>query len=414
MAAPDPFRKLFLDQAQGFLNNEPGKEPLHGLLRMATPDLDADNDLNESECRKKLIKALKIRIHPDKHPGDTERATKIYQDVNSYIDRCVKNLPPSSSPKSKSEKPTSSPQSSPKKKKSTSSSPRSSIQFPFDFHVGDMWQYLTFDGPLRSMGEDPSPDVLSPMVGYQCVNSRGAIAHGQATTYLYELKNAEKFRGKSVREFFEKVGKGTKTLTTKEEIKDELMKRGPVVSVSFVPTKKVTDKMKHPEVLFSNCLGKKHPILIVGWKNTEHGQSWLAQPLKKEGQSYDNRHLAIPFDHYHIDDECMSPKSTFEDKPWQSGPYFDTKISETTHGPWRSWTKLGLNIPSAELEKLGDCLDGQCFHQAIQKKTKFTIRDVSKIAHSKKCYLEEVKYRKDCSKDSKKCWQIKVIYVPSK
>lgn len=157
----DPFRRIFLDMLERILKKTPNQETLMELLQLATPELDESSLTNPSES-KKLFRTLLTRVHPDKHPADSGRATRLCQDVKIFYESCGVSL---SSPE-------------PNRKKRKSGSPTSTA-FPLEFRSKEKWPHIGF--LLRGVQEEHMADetVASCLVAYQCINARGAIAHGK-------------------------------------------------------------------------------------------------------------------------------------------------------------------------------------------------------------------------------------------
>ena len=102
------FRRLLLDTVSAVITTRPpSTSSLVELLRITTPDLvlsssscravgEGGGGTQEAELivrrdvakREKMYKALQLKIHPDKHPGD-ERVTTVFQDVTTYYERCI-------------------------------------------------------------------------------------------------------------------------------------------------------------------------------------------------------------------------------------------------------------------------------------------------------------------------------------
>lgn len=93
MVTADPFRRLILDTVAVAISKPPSASALIELLRIASPNAsltESDVTSQDSTKRDKLFKTLKLRIHPDKHPGDeSERVTELYQNVGTFYDKCV-------------------------------------------------------------------------------------------------------------------------------------------------------------------------------------------------------------------------------------------------------------------------------------------------------------------------------------
>ena len=77
------FRRLLLDTVATVIVQPPSTTSLIELLRIATPTLLASNDKQRQQSA-----AIELRIHPDKHVGDT-RVTELFQEVTLFYDRCV-------------------------------------------------------------------------------------------------------------------------------------------------------------------------------------------------------------------------------------------------------------------------------------------------------------------------------------
>ena len=92
MAGDSAFRRLLLDTVATAITQTPSSSSLIELLRIATHNLvqceDANAKIRNASKREKLFRALQLRIHPDKHPGD-ERATVLFQEVTLFYGRCV-------------------------------------------------------------------------------------------------------------------------------------------------------------------------------------------------------------------------------------------------------------------------------------------------------------------------------------
>ena len=87
--------------------------------------------LGNTNETKKTFKALLLRVHPDKHPGD-ERATRICQDVKTFYDDCL-----ASTPARKKKKPSS----------YTHGSSPNSMGYALEFNVANRWSHIQYDYP---------------------------------------------------------------------------------------------------------------------------------------------------------------------------------------------------------------------------------------------------------------------------
>ena len=88
---------------------------------------------------------------------------------------------------------------------------------------------------------------------------------------------------------------------------------------------------------------------------------------------------------FSIDDCCLAPKSNFENITWQSGPYYDAKMT-SVENVWQTWTYICCyeNSIDSFFKEIGTISLG--VYPTI------TIRDKNKIAHSRKATLTSVKW----------------------
>jgi hypothetical protein len=420
----DPYRKLFLAQAEFIVAKEPNGRHLHELLRLTVPELLLEDVKQSNATRSKAFKALKLRVHPDKHPeNDSDTATKIFQDCQTFHDACSLRLlqgDPVSDDNSDSDyvgRKAKSRRTSPPG--SGASSPTiSEIEdiFPTKFNVRNKWQYLPFDHPVPPDPNQPvsSKQELVAVTAYQCINARGGIVHGrrteQAFVWAHAVMQIQNPAHNSVQDIFDLHG-GTRQLGSVSEIKQELMERGPVVSTSFRLTETFSQAVC-PEysvsfVLSQTAEGDKnamtHDLLIVGWDLTPIGEVWLTMPVLQPNASL----LTIPiaFGQFGITDCCVAPLNNFEQQPWQAGPYLDQDLSSVTEC-WRTWTSITLSLTSEELEHLAATMGPLGFFEAIAKKSRLVVRDKTKIAHSRSCLLQEVGWDHE-----KRMWKVTAVFV---
>ena len=301
----DPFRRLFLDQVDIIIKKDPSREVLLTLLQLATPGLTS---LGSDTETKKTFKALLLRVHPDKHPDDNQRATRICQDVKTFYDDCLAATPVRKK----------------KKKKRSSKGPSpNTTGYALDFDVINKWSHIQYDSPY--LKPQMTSQDISIAVAYQCINARGAIAHGRKIELHYSNDQVDESTETSVKKLFKYSSTfgGAKELNSIEDIKDELIKNGPVVSTSFCPS----------SAFVSNNSIQQRDILIVGWKQLPSGEVWILQPLYHHGDQI-SQVVYVGIGKYGIDDCCLAPKSSLENTPWQSGPYFDIVRG---YNEWQSW-----------------------------------------------------------------------------
>lgn len=228
-----------------------------------------------------------------------------------------------------------------------------------------------------------SGKTVAPLVAYQCINSRGAIAHGKKPSLIYSWENVQACVGLSVQQVLEKHG-GYKTISggKVDDIKVEIINRGPVISYSFIPTKKLLEK--YPNSILQSRIKKHQYCLIVGWKLTEFGEVWLVQSY------FCDEIMHIPVGQFNVEDTIVFPKDNFKNVTWQQGPYFDTDMSKNNE--WFVNPEIELHLNSKELEDFVRMFGKVGIYQAITEKVRFVIRDTKCIAHSRSCNLKDITF----------------------
>eukprot|EP00485_Elphidium_margaritaceum_P020152 CAMPEP_0202725438 /NCGR_PEP_ID=MMETSP1385-20130828/181982_1 /ASSEMBLY_ACC=CAM_ASM_000861 /TAXON_ID=933848 /ORGANISM="Elphidium margaritaceum" /LENGTH=369 /DNA_ID=CAMNT_0049391507 /DNA_START=46 /DNA_END=1155 /DNA_ORIENTATION=+ len=367
----DPYRRLFLDQLEVILDKEPSRKALLELLQTATPWISSLGGPKET---KKHFKTLLLRVHPDKHPQDVSRSTRLCQDAQNFYDDCMATPP------------------EPKRRRINSI-------FPLNFNANSKWSYILIEQPNVRPGL--SKAEMANMVALQCINARGAIAHGRRPELAFftsKAKSTTVAHTDLVFKVFKHHG-GVKELTSIEEIKEEIMKNGPVVSTSFRPSMAF---LNNNVIARSQC-GCQKDILIVGWKQISSGEVWLVQPLY--GHDGDESPIAqVAVGQLGIDEHCLAPTNTFDNYVWQSGPYYDANLSGNEK-EWQTWESMWSLLDSlSELEPLFKELGTTSF-SALQSPI-ITVRHKLKKAQSRKAYLRSIQWVKEKSK-----WKITFDFV---
>ncbi len=269
------------------------------------------------------------------------------------------------------------------------------LVFPDNFRITDHWSYLTAKQQICDTKDIPA------QVAFQVVNKRGAIAHGRDPELNFDVLTMDENPFKTVKEVFDDLG-GTKTLKGIDEIKRELMTRGPVVSTSFLLTQPFMAPRENANRFDPTLIGETYPVAIIGWEHTVYGEVWIIQPLIKQSLVDVQK---IAFRQFGIDETVIAPTNSFENTPWQVGPYFDIDMSDTPFPEWvTSWHGVETAITSDDLEKLGKML-GSDFINASRQRTKFVIRDSKKIARSRACFLTKLEWQ-----PGEKPWRMEVSY----
>jgi hypothetical protein len=191
---------------------------------------------------------------------------------------------------------------------------------------------------------------------------------------------------KSVQDVFDEFG-GTKEMDSIETIKEELLQKGPVVSISFRLLDLYLEQLQVGTRAFcKELIGSFHELLIVGWSLTPYGEAWLVQPLLDDVAT--PQLVRIGFGQFGIDDLVLAPHSTLEHMSWQPGPYFDYDFSDVNN--WREWNEMDLPIGEQDLKKLAMCLsDGLMSGQS------FVLRDEVKKAHSGTYKIKNIRWEEE-------------------
>mmetsp|Transcript_15268 Transcript_15268/g.34205 ORF Transcript_15268/g.34205 Transcript_15268/m.34205 type:complete len:396 (-) Transcript_15268:1318-2505(-) len=384
----DPFRRLFLDQVERVLKKEPSRQSLLELLQLANPGLDGLGAITEHNALfKSYIKALILRIHPDKHPiVDQSRVTRLIQDAHKYYDQCL----------------AASPDPDPKRRRKQYASSPNKVSFPDEFNTLSKWQHMDISVPHAERGF--MAGQMSTAVAYQCINARGAIAHGRKTGLRYGNKHMTKIFMKTVDDIFLHHG-GTKELNGPAEIKSELLMNGPVVSTSFCPSDAFWNTGSF-DPFDQSDYGHQNDMLIVGWKQLASGEVWIVQPLYHDGGvCCQAAHVATG--QFGIEERCVAPSNNFENQSWQPGPYFDCDM-DTLVKKWQTWPitsvttsvdsmnaldSLFKEIGTAQLSTLSSSSQQSSFSSRL-----ITLRDKQKKAHSRKAFLRSITWDKTKSK----------------
>lgn len=295
------------------LMKEHSKENLLHMLQLVAPEMTLQ-ELKNDQLRVTVMKKLLVQIHPSNFT-ENQDAQNIYEDVQTFYDACCSRMNGEKSGSNQMKW----------LQRRNQKSPNTVVELVVQFNVRQKWHWL--QGYLRPLSPNKieSGKVLAPLVAYQCINCRGAIAHGKRPSLIYSWENVESCRGKSVMDILDKHG-GYKSLTGRQvdEIKIEIIKNGPVISFSFIPSSSFA--LEHSDSIVKSRIKKHHYALIVGWKLTEYGSVWLVQSYNGETT------FEVPVGQCSIDETILVPKDDFSNVTWQCGPYYDKDMSS-----FRGW-----------------------------------------------------------------------------
>ncbi len=326
------------------------------------------------------MKNLLVLVHPSNFP-DNPDAQNIYEDVQTFYDACCTAMNEEKSGKTNRWL-----------QRKNNKSPNTVVESVVQFNVRQKWHWL--EGYLRPLSPSKveSGKILAPLIAYQCINCRGAIAHGKRPSLIYSWENVETSTGKSIMEILDKHG-GYRSITggQVDEIKIEIIKNGPVISFSFIPS--TSFAKEHSDSIVKSRIKKHHYAIIVGWKLTEYGSVWLVQ-------SYDAKSLMeVPVGRCSIDETILVPRDDYSNVTWQSGPYYDKDMS--SFKGWLQFESITLVLKSGDLEELAEVFEEKPFGEVIQEQVRFVIRDKKRYAHSRSCVIQNLKWEKDI-----KAWKV--------
>lgn len=344
------------------------------LLKLVSPSITNADLLNEEE-RIKAINKLLNQAHPSNFMDNID-AENVHVDVKQFCAKCCEQMEMKSSKKRLGRR---------KKQSKIQNQQENKAESVVQFNIRQKWSHL--DGYVRPLPPEKltSGKVLAPLVAYQCINARGAIAHGKRPSLVYSWENVESCRGMSVMDVFKKHG-GFKTISGSKvhDIKVEIIENGPVVSHSFIPT--TSFATEHSKSIVPSRIKKHHYCMIIGWTLTEYGEAWLVQ-------SYNGGEIMdIPVGRFSIDETIIAPKSSFVNLTWQQGPYFDRDM--TLNKGWHNVEEITLKLSENELGKFAETFGDKDFSEAIIEKTRFVIRDKNKNAHSRSCSMQSLQWNK--------------------
>lgn len=213
----------------------------------------------------------------------------------------------------------------------------------------DKWSQLEYLNPFYDYKNNSvTIEQLATLVAYQCINARGAIAHGKVPAWVFgetQVLETLKSEKKGVKATFNERG-GCKILDSVMAIKEELFANGPVVSVSFAFQHEDANYYTH----LSDLIALK-ALLIVGWKASSVGEVWLVQPLSPAA-FFQKATLAVTMGQFGIARLCLAPTNNFENMAWEPGPYLDIASDFANVEVWQSWAGIDTSVTMEQYMKL--------------------------------------------------------------
>lgn len=322
--------------------------------------------------------------------------------------------------------------------------PLSEQRFPLEFDSVANWSNMNLSHPKipsndasrvnntnnnsSTSRQHVNSNTLPSIQAFKCLNGRGAIAHGRPISRHFLWTDVERPEFDSVADVFESIAKGTRELRTVDQIKEELLSGGPVVSVSFRLNEAYLQQIKHQDVaakqengdggkdvnmhvdkaliggFVKDRVDQEHELLIVGWGITSFGEVWKVLPLWESKQQGDVHEIndttedpvppltLIGIGQFGIDRLCLAPKTNLDHLSWQLGPYFDSDFSDAPR--WREWKEMDLPLTPGEFQNLATCFEKGLIHAASSRLC-FVIRDQTRLAHSASYRLKEFRWEEN-------------------
>mmetsp|Transcript_6312 Transcript_6312/g.15946 ORF Transcript_6312/g.15946 Transcript_6312/m.15946 type:complete len:423 (+) Transcript_6312:477-1745(+) len=274
-------------------------------------------------------------------------------------------------------------------------------KLPTSFSVYDAWPFLVHDEFTATPNKNIkySNREIAWNMACCCLNMRGCILHGQRLGggkgggHFQPTHNSKLLdRYSAVPQVMEHFGFATQQdlFRKPKDVQHELIRRGPVVSTSFVLSRACFES--HNQMFSHSQVNQHIPLLIIGWSVTSRGEMWKVQSLYDRSKGI----FHLGFGQWQIDQTVVAPpKATLECVPWQSpGPYLDLHMPRIDGGKdWRQSQSLGINITGSELEILSHLLErggSSGLKTAIARQTNFVIRDKNHKGYSRRYRLQDV------------------------
>lgn len=135
--------------------------------------------------------------------------------------------------------------------------PLSGQHFPREFDAMEYPKIPANDEHDGTKGDSTSDvsNTLPSIQAFKCLNGRGALAHGRPITRHFVYTDVERPEFETVQDVFESIGKGTRELRSVDQIKEEILTQGPVVSTSFCLTDPYLQQIKNLEATGNSANG---------------------------------------------------------------------------------------------------------------------------------------------------------------
>ena len=343
------FAGLFLRSVDQALRPNPTVDDCLNLFKIFKPDITLPS-LRSVSRRSSIWKEIKLRTHPDKHPGLKTEAEAVFKKLDGFILKC-ENMDFHYGSKVDSGATVEKPLKRPKLSK-----------FPDKFHVEQKWAGALKDKSYLWNKSKTSYDV--------CENIRGQIIH-----YGFTRRNIGIIRigGSS----FKALTYPETNVIDIDAIKEEISNNGPVVSRSYLPH-------------IGTCQENEYPV-IIGWDTLPvQGEVWLVRTQKSGDQEF-----SVAFSTLSIEKDIAIPTSDTKNEEWQSGVYLPVSGEE-----WKSWSSLCKTMKIADFFVLAaqllivELLSQRLLNGSVKKKY-IEVHSEGCKAYSRKSYLVDFEYFSD-------------------
>ncbi|CAD7927972.1 unnamed protein product [Amoebophrya sp. A120] len=478
---------LFLSNVKRALKEPHSKEGCVSLLQLATPDFELAH-FNDEGLRKKALMEINKRVHPDKHtPAARVIATEVFQAMTEYVNVCVKAPTPRQTMTSRDTTTSTGGAARASAPPSYVFDPQSRKRYRdeeeedelFACHVEEevseeqLQPYeMSDEGAVPPGGNgEKLPEQfnafevtefqeLADATEWNKFFRRTADAHHDARVMALNW-NAQLLHKRKLAKWF--VAERTDKQKAKEkffvhtdlttiEIKEMILKHGPVISTQFVPTKSLASVCAptvwlQGAVFRAHYIGKHHPVLLCGWTTTKLGEAWLVKPLgpsdiaplghKKEpeqemkqirgsdefGSAGDPprkekaaankpgvKLIPVSIGQFGINKEIESVNvEMLMDQPFQAGPFLGLtkELPEHMKNSWRTLSKYQWTGTAADLPKLfaatryseedntsktGKSWKNGIVHAATTESSSVELHQLGMRACSRKAALRELDY----------------------
>jgi len=340
------------------------------LLQLGDPGFK-EEDLQNPEKRQKAWRKCVVLVHPD-HNNEQD-ATQLFQDSQNWYSRACRRVQEAAPPEKIAEFP--------------------AATYEDTWGVFQQYPHLQHWHPWRNTSGLWADEFWAAVA---CINLRGACASQkcpeisfslpQLLTYAQEIEPATTNMKADFRDIFKKFGALRNFRGSDSELKEEIRKNGPVISLSFKPSSAVITQF--PEVDVEP--GCATTVVIAGWKTNVYGQSWTIY-LPSTARTFD-----IAFGQCAVTDNIVHPGKDMTKFSWEPGPYFQIDMSKWG-SEFRSWTHFSIHLSKERFKEfLAHMGKGRIFRKCTLQYP-FVLRDTTVNAKTIKVQVADFEYDPECT-----------------